>query len=117
MGRQARLWYWIHKQTESMRKTKDLIWLVGGVLLFLVGALNAWHPVFIKYIFMGLGVVSVSVFYFDIFIHVIHMSQEAPLRIFWLIAIICMPIVGCMIYVIYYEMAGRIQKPADPGVF
>lgn len=103
--------YYLNQFLITMRKTKDLIFLIAGIVIFLVGVLPSWQPVWMKYVLMGAGVALVLTFYIDI----IRMDPERPLKIFWIVEIVCLPIIGCLLYVIYYETAGRIQRPMHAG--
>jgi len=57
------------------------------------------------------GALMILLFYFITLFRVIKSAGDSSKKIFWLIAIICVPVLGNIIYIIFLETANRKQEP------
>ena len=84
----------------------------AGLLIFLTGISVARHHSLLHFGLIILGVLVVLAFYFLTFAEVIVTLPEDPYKkIFWVVAIACVPIAGNVVYVIFHEMAMQRQQP------
>ncbi len=95
-----------------MRNLKLLLLPVLGFLLFFGGLLLPLSYLTLRLILMIGGALVTLVFYFISFSYAMKsFPYDYSKRIFWLIAIICVPVIGNIIYILFMEMANRRQKP------
>jgi hypothetical protein len=95
-----------------MQNLKLLLLLCGGCILFVSGLFVPLHYTTIRYGLMIAGTMLVLLFYFITFFRVIKTSSlSSQRRIFWLVAIICLPVIGNIVYVVFSEMITQRQKP------
>ena len=96
-----------------MQNLKLLLLLCGGCILFVSGLFVPVHYTTIRYSLMIAGTLLVLLFYFITLFQVIKTSSlNSSKRIFWLVAIICVPVIGNIIYVVFREMMTQRQKPS-----
>ena len=95
-----------------MRRYSQLSWLALATVMFLAGIfvpgrLSAPHLILV------IGAVIVGLyFYIDTFREVLHGNKVSEdRRIFWIIAIICLPMIGNMLYVIIHHSTSGRQAP------
>lgn len=108
--RKAQLWWYYSK--KAMKGLKILWLLIAGSFLFLAGMLISPNYEAVKYTLLISGTVVVTVFYLVTLLRVINtntLSQSR--RIFWLIAVVCVPIMGNLAYVIIHDTLMRRQVP------
>ena len=94
-----------------MKGLKLLLLPFGGLLLFATGLIIP-STYTIRYIFLIAAVITTLIFYY---ITLKHLIKDFPLdstkKIFWLVAIICSPVIGNVIYVIFLGTSARTQRP------
>ena len=87
----------------------------GGLLLFAIGLLMP-EQITARYVFLALAVTLTLAFYVITLTHVIKTFLKGNnKRLFWLVAIICMPVIGNVIYIIFLGTANKAQEPH--GIF
>jgi len=95
-----------------MKKLQLLFLPAIGFALFLMGWLLPQHHPVIRYALMIPGVLFTLSFYFITLSDVIRkFSAKSTVHVFWLVAILCAPVIGNIIYVIFREMADHTQQP------
>jgi hypothetical membrane protein len=95
-----------------MKNFSLLILLIVSFLLFLIGIFipGTGRPLHIA--FVVAGVTLGFLFYLLTFIQVIKTpSLNSGRRIFWIVAIICVPMIGNVIYIILHDADTRKQIP------
>ena len=80
-----------------------------GLLFFIAGESLA-HYGTLYYIFFGISALLNAVFYIITLSYVIITFSYNEKKMFWLVAIVCLPMIGNIIYVIFMETANRRQK-------
>ena len=99
-----------------MKGLKLLILPAIGFVLFVTGLLISDDLKMTRDAFIVAAVLITLVFYFITLAHVIKTFMRGySKRLFWLVAIVCMPVIGNIIYVIFLETANKKQEPH--GVF
>jgi hypothetical protein len=94
-------------------KSFRILWaLIAGSILFAVGLLiPPAHPI-IRDVFITSGVLSVLFFYIMTLWDVIHSSTLSEyIRIFWLVVVVCVPVIGNLAYVIIHYTVIKKQVP------
>lgn len=95
-----------------MKNIRLLVLVFTGCILFFIGLMMPDYNTFLSYLFMITGAFMVLLFYFITLLHVIKtFSHDSSKKIFWLIALVCVPVLGNIIYVIFRETANRRQTP------
>lgn len=93
-----------------MKGLNRLFILAAGTIIFVVSLLIPVKYVVARYIIMIAGAIIVLAFYFITLLSVIKTTKiPSQRKIFWLVAIICVPVLGNAIYVIFSGMANRRQ--------
>ena len=83
-----------------------------GFALFVTGVLISDSQKIVRGTFVICSVLITLVFYFITLSHVIRgVVRGESKKLFWLVAIICVPVVGNIIYIIFLETANRRQQP------
>ncbi len=94
-----------------MKGLKLLLLPLLGVMLLATGLVIPAYMT-IRYILLISSVIVTLIFYF---ITLRHLIKDFPLdsskKIFWTVAIICLPVIGNVIYVIFLETSARKQRP------
>ena len=94
-------------------KNLSLLILVGiSFLLFLIGVALPGRDQPLNVIFVVAGVTLGFIFYLLSFWHVIKTrTLSSGRRIFWIVAIVCLPMIGNVIYLILQDAFTRKQVP------
>ncbi|MEI9944715.1 MAG: PLDc N-terminal domain-containing protein [Chitinophagaceae bacterium] len=94
-------------------KNLKLLWLLGiGALLFAIGMFILPHYKVVKDTFLISGTAFVLVFYFKTLLQVIYSHSISPSRrVFWMIVVICVPVMGNLAYVIIQDTLSTKQVP------
>ncbi len=83
-----------------------------GFLLFIVGTMVPLYLAEFRFALLACGVTMTLVFYFITLTDTIKaFLQDPAVNTFWLVTIICVPVIGNVIYVIITEMGNRWQQP------
>ena len=89
-----------------MKNISLLLLLVLGVAVFFVGAVPHYSQPVVGKVIMTAGALLIFVFYLATLLQVIRSkSVSRRRRIVWIILILCAPIAGNLIYVIYHDAA------------
>jgi membrane-bound ClpP family serine protease len=89
-----------------------LILLILAAVLFTIGLFIPGTGKPLHVVFVIAGVICGSIFYLLSFIHVIKSpSLTSSRRIFWIVVIVCVPVIGNLIYVIVQDALSRRQVP------
>ena len=91
-----------------MKNLSLLILLFVSFILFLVGISIPGRGAALHIIFVTTGVILGFVFYVLSFRQVLNLKSER--RIFWIVAIVCVPMIGNLIYII-------VMMPLQEGKF
>lgn len=95
-----------------MKNLSLLILLIVSFVVFLVGISIPGRGRLIHIIFVVAGIAVGFVFYLLTFTQVIKTPSLTPgRRIFWIVAIVCLPMIGNVIYVIFHDADVRKQVP------
>jgi hypothetical protein len=92
-----------------MKNLSLLILLFVSFILFLVGISIPGRGTALHIIFVVTGLVLGFVFYALSFRQVLNLKNER--RIFWIVAIVCVPMIGNLIYIIVHDALTRKQIP------
>jgi Na+/H+ antiporter NhaD/arsenite permease-like protein len=107
----AQLWKQQYKKNKM--KHSRVFWLVSvGTLLFAIGL---FVPVRYYLAHSGLllaGAALVLLFYMSTLVEVIRSKGLSPgRRVFWLVVIICAPVVGNLLYILTQDLTSQKQTP------
>lgn len=93
-------------------KNRKLLLMAGiGFAMVIAGLCIPGKDEALHFILLIAGAFILLGFYFLTFLPVIQMvKQNIPDKISWFIFIICLPIVGNVVYLIFQETANRKQK-------
>lgn len=97
---------------ETMKNLSILLLLITGFILFLIGILipGTGRPIHI--VFVVAGTTLGFIFYLLTFLQVLKTpTLRGERRIFWIVAIVCVPVIGNLIYVIIHDADVRKQVP------
>jgi len=95
-----------------MKNISLLLLMLLGVFLFLAGAIPHYHRPVTGTILMIAGTVLVAAFYLFTLLQVIRSkSISNKKRIVWVILILCAPIAGNLIYVLFHDAQLSRQVP------
>ncbi|HET9825331.1 MAG TPA: hypothetical protein VFP87_08355 [Chitinophagaceae bacterium] len=95
-----------------MKNLSLLILLVVAFLLFLIGISIPGTARPLHIIFVVAGTALGFVFYLLTFRQVLTTPSLSPgRRIFWIVAIVCVPMIGNLVYVIIHDADVRKQVP------
>jgi hypothetical protein len=95
-----------------MKNLSLLILLVTSFILFLVGVSIPGMQTPLHVIFVVAATALGFIFYIVTFMQVIKTRSLNPgQRIFWIVAIVCLPVIGNLIYVIIHDADVRKQIP------
>lgn len=95
-----------------MRRLRVLWWLVAGSIVFAAGLFTSVSHEFIKYFLLAAGTVLVSVFYLKTILSVLRSETMGRQRkMFWLIVIVCVPVMGNIAFVIIQSTLSIRQVP------
>jgi len=95
-----------------MKNLSFLILLITSFILFLVGISIPGRETPLHILFVVAGTVLGFIFYVLTFMQVLKTSSLTPgRRIFWIVAIVCLPMIGNLIYVIMHDADVRRQIP------
>jgi hypothetical protein len=97
------------KERPVMKNLSLLILLFVSFILFLVGISIPGRGTTLHIIFVVTGVVLGFVFYSLSFRQVLSLRSER--KIFWIVAIVCLPMIGNLIYIIVHDALTRKQIP------
>ena len=97
------------KERWLMKNFSLLILLFVSFILFLVGISIPGRRTTLHIIFVVTGVLLGFVFYSLSFKQVVSLRSER--RIFWIVAIVCLPMIGNLIYIIVHDALTRKQIP------
>ena len=97
-----------------MKNLSLLILLIIASLLFTMGLFVPGVNTPLHIILVGSGTTLGFIFYLLSFIHVIKTpSLNSGRRIFWIILIVCVPMIGNVIYIIVHDTLTRRQVPKE----
>lgn len=95
-----------------MKNLSLLILLVISFVLFLVGISIPGRETPLHVIFVVAGTCLGFAFHVLTFMQVIKTPSLSPgRRIFWIVAIVCLPVIGTLIYIIMHDADVRKQVP------
>jgi hypothetical protein len=95
-----------------MKNLSLLILIITSFILFLVGVSIPGREAPLHVILVVAGTALGFIFYVLTFMQVIKTpSLTAGRRIFWIVAIVCVPMIGNLIYVIIHDADVRKQIP------
>jgi len=95
-----------------MKNISLLLLMLLGIMLFFAGTVPHYHQPVIRNILMIAGTVLVFIFYLLTFRQVIRSrSVSNKRRIVWIILIICAPLAGNLIYIIFHDAQVSRQVP------
>ena len=92
-----------------MKNLSLLILLVISFILFLIGISIPGRGTTLHVIVVVTSIVLGFVFYAVSFKQVLSLKSER--RIFWIVAIVCVPMIGNLIYIIVHDALTRKQIP------
>ena len=92
-----------------MKNLSLLILLVISFILFLIGISIPGRGTALHIIVVVTSIVLGFVFYAVSFKQVLSLKSER--RIFWIVAIVCVPMIGNLIYIIVHDALTRKQIP------
>lgn len=99
-----------------MKKLRVLWWLIAGSVVFAAGLFATVDQSFIKYSLLAAGAVIVSVFYIKTITTLLRSETMGRQRkMFWLIVIVCVPIMGNLAFVIIQSTLSTRQIPKVIG--
>jgi hypothetical protein len=99
----------VDEQRLVMKNLSLLILFLVSFILFLVGISIPGRGSALHIIFVVTGVVLGFVFYALSLRQVLNLKSER--RIFWIVAIVCVPMIGNLIYIIVHDALTRMQIP------
>lgn len=95
-----------------MKNLSLLILLVVSFVLFMVGIFIPGRGRPLHIVFVVAGVILGFIFYLLTFMNVLKTpSLSGGKRIFWIVAIVCLPMIGNVIYVLLQDAFTRKQIP------
>ena len=95
-----------------MKNLSLLILLIVSFILFLIGVSIPGTGTVLHIVFVVAGTCLGFVFYVLTFMQVLKTASLSPgRRIFWIVAIVCLPMIGNLIYVIMHDADVRKQVP------
>jgi len=95
-----------------MKNLSLLIVLVVSFVLFLIGVSIPGTENLLHIIFVVAGTTLGFIFYVLTFMQVLKTSSLTPgRRVFWIVAIVCVPMIGNLMYVIMHDADVRKQVP------
>jgi hypothetical protein len=95
-----------------MKNFSLLILLIISFILFLIGISIPGRETPLHIIFVVAGVLLGFIFYLLTFRQVLRTSSlSSGRRIFWIVAIVCLPMIGNFIYIIIHDADTRKQIP------
>jgi len=97
------------KERAVMKNLSLLILLVISFILFLIGISIPGRGTTLHVIVVVTSIVLGFVFYAVSFKQVLSLKSER--RIFWIVAIVCVPMIGNLIYIIVHDALTRKQIP------
>ncbi len=97
------------KERAVMKNLSLLILLVISFILFLIGISIPGRGTTLHVIVVVTSIVLGFVFYAVSFKQVLSLKSER--RIFWIVAIVCVPMIGNLIYLIVHDALTRKQIP------
>lgn len=97
------------KERAVMKNLSLLILLVISFILFLIGILIPGRGTTLHVFVVVTSIVLGFVFYAVSFKQVLSLKSER--RIFWIVAIVCVPMIGNLIYIIVHDALTRKQIP------
>lgn len=95
-----------------MKNISLILIVLGGIVLFMAGALPHYNYPVVRYILMTAGGVAVFAFYLISLLQVLRTrSIRNSRRIIWVILIICVPIAGNLIYILFHDAQVSSRVP------
>jgi hypothetical protein len=95
-----------------MKNLSLLILLIASFILFLIGVWIPGTGSLLHIVFVVAGTALGFIFYVLTFRQVLKTPSLSPgRRIFWIVAIVCVPMIGNLIYVIMHDADVRKQVP------
>ena len=95
-----------------MKNLSMLILLVSSAILFAIGISIPGRESLLHIIFVVAGTALGFIFYMLTLLQVIRTPTLSPgRRIFWTVAIVCVPMIGNLIYIIIHDADTRKQIP------
>lgn len=95
-----------------MKRLRVLWWLVAGSIVFAAGLFTPVNQSFIKYFLLAAGTVIVSIFYIKTIALLLRSETLGRQRkMFWLIVIVCVPVMGNIAFVIIQSTLSTRQVP------
>ena len=95
-----------------MKNFSLLILLIISFILFMVGISIPGRGRPIHVVFVVAGIITGFIFYLLTFRQVLKTpSLNSGRRIFWIVAIVCLPMIGNFIYIIIHDADTRKQIP------
>jgi phospholipase D-like protein len=99
-----------------MKNLSLLVVLVGSFILFLIGVSIPGVGTVLHVVLVVVATILGFIFYVLTFMQVLRTPSLSPgRRIFWIVAIVCLPMIGNLIYVIMHDADVRKQVP-KPGI-
>jgi len=92
-----------------MKNLSLLLLLLVSFILFLVGISIPGRGTTLHILFVVTGMVLGFAFYVLSFRQVLNLRSER--RIFWVVAIVCLPMIGNLIYIIVHDAITRNEIP------
>ena len=95
-----------------MKNISLILIVLAGIALFMAGAIPHYNYPVIRDILMAAGCVLVFAFYLISLLQVIRSRSIAnSRRIIWVILIICVPIAGNLIYILFHDAQVSSRVP------
>ena len=95
-----------------MKNISLILIVLAGVVLFIAGTVPHYSHPAAGYILMAAGALLVFAFYLITLLQVIRSrSISNSRRIVWTILIICAPVVGNLIYILFYDAQVSSRTP------
>ena len=92
-----------------MKNLSLLVLLALSFILFLVGISIPGRGTTLHIVFVSAGVVLGFIFYLLSFKQILRLKEER--KIFWIVALVCVPMIGNLIYIIVHDALTRKQIP------
>jgi hypothetical protein len=96
-----------------MKNISLILIVLAGVVLFMAGAVPHYNHPLAGYILMTAGALLVFAFYLISLLQVIRTrSIRNSRRIVWIILILCAPVVGNLIYILFHDaqLSSRVPE-------
>jgi hypothetical protein len=106
--KEAQLWWQIRK-TTVMKNLSLLVLLFVSFILFLVGISIPGRGTPLHIIVVVISILLGFVFYTLSLRQVLRLKGER--RIFWIVAVVCLPMIGNLFYIIIHDALTRKQIP------